>query len=292
MVILKYKVNGVKMSLTKTLRFDPEVLSILSNHFQVEPTGAGFVGRLTCGQLDRKTYEKTNKALEALGGKWNRKVNGHAFTTDPREQLTGLLDNGSLKVTKEGWFPTPYEVTQLMLNEINYKGGWILEPSAGEGAIASYLVTVGFPKHLIECVELNKSRAELLRSRGYRVSQCDFLSTGLDTWGIPGFSFVMMNPPFEEGQDMSHVKHAYSLLLPGGYMASVMSESPFFRQDNRAKEFRAWLESVRGYSFKLPEDAFKASGTGVQTRIVVIRKNGIGKMGNYSQSGFDLEAAQ
>jgi hypothetical protein len=29
--------------------------------------------KLTCGQLDRKTYEAVNKVLVDLGGKWNRK---------------------------------------------------------------------------------------------------------------------------------------------------------------------------------------------------------------------------
>lgn len=281
------------MSLTKTLNFDPEILLILSEYLQVKPNNSGgFIGSLTCGQLDRKTYEKVNKALEALGGRWNRKAGDHTFTTDPGEELSNLLHNGSLKVAKEGWFPTPCEVAQIMLDEVGYLGGWVLEPSAGDGAIADYLVTTGIPKQRIECVELNKGRADILRSKGYRVNQCDFLSTGLDAWGVPGFSYAYMNPPFEEGQDITHVQHSYSLLLPGGSMASVMSEGPFFREDNQAKAFRAWLESVKGYSFKLPKDAFRASGTGVQTRIVVICKSGIRRIAKYSQSGFELETPE
>ncbi len=31
------------------------------------------------GQLDRKLYERTNKVLDAAGGRWNRKTKGHLF---------------------------------------------------------------------------------------------------------------------------------------------------------------------------------------------------------------------
>ncbi|WMA00162.1 hypothetical protein [Enterobacter hormaechei] len=33
-------------------------------------------------QLDRSIYVKTNKVLEAAGGKWNRKEQAHIFTAD------------------------------------------------------------------------------------------------------------------------------------------------------------------------------------------------------------------
>lgn len=268
------------MNLTKTLKFDPDTLDILTHSFQVEPHGSGFIGKLTCGQLDRKAYENVNKALEALGGKWNRKAGGHIFTTDPREQLSGLIDNGSLKVTKEGWFPTPDSVIAQMYELAPYDGhGFVLEPSAGEGAIIDYIAHKlpgrQVSKRIIECVELNPQRAEVLRQKNCVPIEADFLTTTLDTFGLPeGFCRVYMNPPFENGQDIDHVRHAYNLLSPGGILVSVMSEGVFFRDDNKAKEFRAWLESAKGYSIKLPSDAFKPSGTGVQTRLAVARKSG------------------
>jgi 16S rRNA G1207 methylase RsmC len=53
---------------------------------------------------------------------------------------------------------------------------------------------------------------------------------------------IVMNPPFENGQDIAHVEHAYELLSPGGRLVTVMSEGPFFRQDKNAASFRNWLE--------------------------------------------------
>lgn len=87
-----------------------------------------------------------------------------------------------------------------------------------------------------------------------------------------GYNRIYMNPPFEEGQDIDHVQHAYKILAPGGQMVAVMSEGPFFRGDRKATEFREWLEGVGGYSEQLPEGSFKESGTGVNTRLVVIMK--------------------
>jgi hypothetical protein len=54
-----------------------------------------------------------------------------------------------------------------------------------------------------------------------------------------------MNPPFEKGQDIEHVRHAYDQLKPGGRVVAIMSEGPFFRSDKKATEFRDWLESRR-----------------------------------------------
>lgn len=42
-------------------------------------------------QLDRKLYEKVNKALESAGGIWSRKDNAHLFAGDPRPYL-GLAE--------------------------------------------------------------------------------------------------------------------------------------------------------------------------------------------------------
>jgi len=54
---------------------------------------------------------------------------------------------------------------------------------------------------------------------------------------------------------------------------SIMGEGPFFRQDKKAAAFRAWLDVCGGWSERLPEGSFQASGTGVNARIVVVEKS-------------------
>lgn len=48
--------------------------------------------------LERALYAKVNKALEAVGGKWNRKRQAHIFQQNPRELFD--LDARTLEITK------------------------------------------------------------------------------------------------------------------------------------------------------------------------------------------------
>ena len=80
----------------------------------------------------------------------------------------------------------------------------------------------------------------------------------------------------EDGQDIEHVQHAYSLLRPGGRLVAVMSTGPFFRSDKKATAFRDWIGDVNADVEWLPDDAFKGQEafrqTGVRTRLVAITK--------------------
>jgi len=245
--------------LTKQLRFDNDVLDVLRD---MDWQQGGLLGILTCGQLERTLYVKVNKALEAMGGKWNRKAGGHIFKLDPRPTVEGLLDNGVLTIEKDGFFETPPEVVGRMLDLIVIQGT-VLEPSAGLGAIADQLP---IDRNRLVCIEKNAQRTDVLREKGYRAHCADFF----DVSGQ--FNTIVMNPPFEQGQDINHVRHAYEVLAPEGWMVSVMSEGPFFRQDKKAQAFRAWLDEVGGYSEKLDNGAFKDSGTMVNARLVAIHK--------------------
>lgn len=78
--------------------------------------------------------------------------------------------------------------------------------------------------------------------------------------------------PFEEGQDIDHIRHAYGMLNERGCLVGIMSEGPFFREDRKSVAFRAWLQQVDGWTHRLPVETFRASGAEVHSRIVVIWK--------------------
>ena len=168
----------------------------------------------------------------------------------------------------DGFFPTPKNIVEKMLDEADIKKGEIvLEPSAGKGNIADEIRT-RYPDNALEVAEINGSLAELLKEKGHNVVGNDFLATNKK------YDKIIMNPPFEKLQDIDHVKHAYDMLNPGGRLVAIMSESPFFNSAKKAEAFRTWLEDVGGVSEKLPENSFKNSerSTGVNTRLVVIDK--------------------
>jgi hypothetical protein len=167
-----------------------------------------------------------------------------------------------------GYFPTPREIVERMVAEADIEPGMtVLEPSAGKGNIADVIREM-VPGAELACIELQWMLTEILGLKGHRVIGDDFMRhTG-------AWDRIIMNPPFERGQDIEHVQHAYEQLKPGGRLVSIMSSGVFFRKDRKAEGFRAWLDEVGGWGYPLPEGAFYTSErpTGVSTYLVIVDK--------------------
>lgn len=217
-------------------------------------------------QLERKTYQDVNKCLEAIGGKWNRKAKGHIFDSDPTELFENLILTGEVADIKKEfqYFPTPKNITIQMIEMADIKpDDVLLEPSAGQGHIADY-----FPKeNKYVLIELNEKNVDVLEGKGYKVVYGDFLTCHYD-----GADKVIMNPPFSKQQDVDHILHAFKWLKPNGILVSVVSQSPFFRENKKSVEFRQFLEYNNAEIIDLPEGAFKESGTMVKAKIIKIVK--------------------
>lgn len=246
----------------KTQKLSTEVLAILSTA-EIE----GLTVRLTCGQLDRKLYMETNEALEALGGKWNRKNRGHDFQSDPSEKLENAILTGEVTPpSKNGYFPTPKRIVQQLIELADIKPDMdVLEPSAGQGAIAEELRNIGAK---VVCCEILPENIKVLKQKGFDIAIGNFLGY----FSGEGFDRVVMNPPFEKQADIDHVRHAHYSLRKGGLLVSVMSSGVTFPQDKKAVSFRNFVEQNSGKILPLPDKSFKESGTGVSTVIAVIPK--------------------
>ena len=169
--------------------------------------------------------------------------------------------------TIPGYFPAPAPVVKLMLDRAQLGPGLtILEPSAGSGNIAD-AVRAKLPNAEIYCFELNRRLAQILKLKGHHVDGDDFM---IDEAIARIFDRVIMNPPFEKQADIDHVRKAHRLLKPGGLLISIMAPGFEFRQDRKSTEFRTWLDEMGGTWEDLPMESFKASGTGVGTKLVTI----------------------
>lgn len=242
-----------------------DVLAVLSTASINENTVV-----LNCGQLDRKLYQDVNKALEALGGKWNRKAKGHVFSSDPSEKLDNAILTGEVTPpSKNGYFPTPKNIVMQLIELADIKPGQdVLEPSAGQGNITTELYHQG--ANVYACELLPDNRTALLAEGMPKItlfSEPDFMK--LDTQ--MAFDRVVMNPPFEKQQDIDHVTKAHTLLKPGGRLVSVMSAGVVFREDQKARAFRELVNANDGKIMPLPPDSFKESGTGVNACVVVLQ---------------------
>ncbi len=170
----------------------------------------------------------------------------------------------------DGFFPTPKPIISQMLELADIQSGdHILEPSAGKGDILD-MIRLHYPENDVAAIERNGTLFDILEAKGHTVERADFLEHQGE------YNRIIMNPPFEKGADIAHVRHAFGLLAPNGKLVAIMSEGPFFRNDSQATEFRNWLDEVGGISEQLPEDAFNNAEvfrkTGVHTRIVAITK--------------------
>lgn len=248
------------------LRVEDDVLAVLS---RAETRGNALV---LVGQLDRRMYERTNKVLEAAGGKWDRKAKAHLFEDEASTRVDQIILSGTVEVPKDefNFFPSPPAVVSRLMALANVQRGMrVLEPSAGKGAIAYACAAAGA---VVDCFELKESNFAALAGdlRLGSVRHIDFLAQVPE----PIYDRVVMNPPFAKQADIKHVLHALRFLKPGGLLVSVMAASVAFRDNTLTQQFRELIRESGGDIEALPDGAFKESGTMVRTVIATIPSGG------------------
>lgn len=252
------------------MKIDNKVLDALGN-----TETEGNVLRIIT-KLDRPLYVAVNKVLEAAGGKWNRKVQGHVFDGDAGEVIDQIVLNGEVLNAKQelGDFPTPPAVVERLLKNAGIKQGMlVLEPSAGSGAIAVPIAKLGA---IVHCFEINQKHVDVLASRllqtapEYSVTRADFLDITPKTVNLRGdlYDRIVMNPPFAKQADIRNILHALNFLAPGGRLVSVMSAGITFRTTSLANTLREKITEIE----PLPDGSFASSGTMVRTVIITIDK--------------------
>jgi predicted RNA methylase len=256
---------GSAASSPRSKAISADVMTVLAS-----ATADGNALRMT-ERLDRASYLAVNEVLAAAGGSWNRKARAHLFPGDAAEVLASLLDGGTItRPADEGYFPTPAPIVAFMIDLAGLEPGMeVLEPSAGDGAIARPVAERGC---VVDCIELNPGRAEALRAAGFarNVSAGNFLGVPQLSPEHRAYDRVLMNPPFAGKADIAHVQHALGFLRPGGLLVAVMSAGVAFRDDRATAGFREMVTTSGGTIKPLPEGTFKEAGTGVRTVLVTL----------------------
>jgi len=209
-------------------------------------------------KLDIKSPTELKSALREY-----LQYRGDAAKADPIKAMERDLVGKKI----DGYFPTPKPLAERLVDEADIKPGMrVLEPSAGKGSLVD-AIKQAQPTADVTAIEPYSSLHDILKAKGHNPLREDFLEHKGQ------YDRIVMNPPFENGQDIDHVRHAYDQLAPGGKMVAIMGEGGFFRGDKKATDFRDWLDN-KGVSEKLPEGSFKTSDnpTGVNTRMVTIDK--------------------
>jgi len=180
--------------------------------------------------------------------------------------MRASLRAGVQVVTAPQLFPTPAGLAARMVELADIQpGARVLEPSAGTGRIlqaireAWTVGTMGRPTRT--AVEIDPRLCDRLEvtEAGAMIVRGDFLAMDSATLGT--FDRVLMNPPFINGADIAHIKHAAGMLKPGGRLVALCANGP--RQ-------RAQLMPLADTWEDLPAGTFGESGTDVRAALLVI----------------------
>lgn len=180
------------------------------------------------------------------------------------EATKEALKNGVQVVAAPQLFPTPQDLAQRMIDEADIQPGEdVLEPSAGTGVLVGAMGGRMFghnpERGSITAFEINTDLSNRLKV-DYPLTEVftrDFLEHKAGD-----FHKIIMNPPFGKGADIKHIKHAASMLAPGGLLVALCANGP--RQQEQLQPMADTWED-------LPAGTFKEQGTGVNTALLTIR---------------------
>lgn len=185
--------------------------------------------------------------------------------TDPMadefEAMRDQLKTGVRVVSAPQLFPTPAPLARRMaeLAELE-EGHAVLEPSFGTQSLLR-AIRAQCPACKVTGVEIHPVLSRQQPVAADRVICADFLECD----GLGQFDRVVMNPPFANGQDIAHIKHALSLLKPGGRLVAICANGP-----RQAEALRPLVEDLGGDWEPLPPETFVVSGTQVNTVLITL----------------------
>ncbi len=165
-------------------------------------------------------------------------------------------------------FQTPPELADRMAGYLLPlpDGARILEPSAGLGRLYRAVRQAGHagPVVMVEqspecCRELYALTAD---DPGATLRQGDFLDkTADDLGGL--FDGVIMNPPFKMWRDIKHIRHALTMLAPGGRLVALCANGPRQREQ---------LRPMADQWHDLPAETFREEATKVHAALAVFTR--------------------
>lgn len=215
-------------------------------------------------------YAEIKKRITRAGGRYNsRGYFEFPVGVVPTEVLDGLLAgqvvNG--KKDSQSFFSPPHVAEFVCASAGSLTGKRVIEPSAGDGALADIAVREGAD---VTVIENHRPNVLSLQGKGYEVIDRDFLTVTPEEVGL--FDVVLANPPFSGGQDIAHIKHMWGFLKPGGVLSTIASTTWLDGTTAKAMQFRQFLADNDAAMSTIDAGAFKSSGTSVSTVHILVVK--------------------
>ena len=254
------------------MKIKQEILNIIKQGNLMEDGMEYFLPEI---KLDRKEYTETNKILESIGFKWNKKSKSHVNSEDVADNFYNMIDSGEwVEVKKEyQFFPTPNEIVEQMINMVDWDNvETCLEPSFGSGNILKEFPLM--TDITVYGCELNPEMfkdtvSEIGNLENVELYNMDFLNFNEKV------DVIIANPPFTKLQSVKHFNHMVELLNPNGQLVCIVPSGDYDRNSSikLRQEFTKFVDD-NCEVVELRQGDFKKSGTMVKTIIVKYVKGG------------------
>lgn len=235
-----------------------QVYDLVGTRFDRSSAGYYDVG------IDTGEPESDDPAARAL---WS--LIGNEGTNDPAAEVLKQMIEKIRFARIPGFVSTPPAVADelIELAMLPTEPFDLLDPRGGTGVILDR-VREKAPHATLTIFERNDRLREILELKGYQITGDEFLKSD------PRLRFdrIVMNPPFEYGQDIDHVRLGFTMLRAGGRLVSVMSPTAFTRGDRKAREFQRWFKELGAEKVDLAPNSFRESGTGASGVIAILNR--------------------
>lgn len=159
------------------------------------------------------------------------------------------------------FYPTPPELAERAWNLFkNREFTGILEPSAGHGDLI-FGCRAQYHKEIVDCIELAPENIAVLRSKGLRVVDTDFLSFETSK----RYSHCIMNSPFANG--VNHVLKAWSI-LKNAELVAIVNAATIENPNDESKQYLVELIEQFG-SVEFIDSAFMTEDSKRKTEVRV-----------------------
>lgn len=234
-------------------------------------------------------------AYDALETAMNKHIEEKGLSDNPKEAIASL--NEAIKIlptqtvrtedqVEKQQFSTPPSEAYLAVKASGIKEGMSgLEPSAGDGNIATMMRIANKGKGTIHVNEIDSRRRENLKILGFNPTNHDaeYLHSTLPDNIKP--DVVVMNPPFsstggrlkshDTGFGAEHVRQALLRLKEGGRLVAIVGNGMAF---GKPKMSAWWNRIKKEYNVRanigISGKEYEKYGTGFDNNIIVIDKTG------------------
>lgn len=162
----------------------------------------------------------------------------------------------------KNFYPTPKEVALKMIENLNFMGKNILEPSAGKGDILE-VINEKYVK--IYCLEKNIELQSILKEKKYILLGDDFLNFKPDHI----FDIILMNPPFDEG--VKHFLKAWEISEEGTHIRCLLNAENIKNPYTKERQLLLNILEDNNAEIEYLDNCFKDAERKTNVEIVLIK---------------------